>query len=901
MHLGRALACFLLPWLGTAKSLEARSPPKFVSGSPDGDPRLMYIVGPIPAASAFSLGIFGSYGLEHRCVLWGSYEMVAVMPGRYHVVAHTNPQAAIQGWARSWTRRHGRSRPPFFNSIQIYAVSLTEDDRLLARFDNDSVLYSTYWSTCDARAWPPRFVHYYATIPSVTDYSFLADDDIAREAIHRLRWRARRHATLSPLVGLAPIRSAPVGSTTCQCQTNYHLTQQLNGLLSLGSDLLNVLYPEAVQFLRDIFCDHLAGEAEYNRCAEISDEVARARLGIEQGPSRPDAPVPVVGQAEPPPMADQPMDPNPNPVSPIPEAKLPPGQARSPMIRPAVRVPPPLALPEMPQGSFPAPKKPNPYITPAFHIARPVQIPTTPFISGLGPIPGPSHHPPRTHPYPLVVPSPVTQPGVAQPPPELPPSFEVPNPPPELSLSAPGPSQRRLEDELQEFACQTSFFSEEIFQGVWDALRPYVGMGIDRLQEHFPDLDETSLSLLSQGSCSPFHNHQLGKRSPETGDEGTKAANGTACENLAFSIAGKASNFSPEMEAQVLAPSFDGLEKIENCVELDSLQVRIELSSDVVYGWEGAGTNDDIFIKVGGQTILLLNSPWKGSVADQPVDLVKAFGNDAIDFKNFTQFSLFPRRSETMPPGGDPFKLKGSVRPPPYLFSTVKDILTGLIGLIFTARCVGDPHREVIVDKYSAVNQDIYRMRWPSKYDGQIALKDWHYSPFDTKAQTLAVSPPGILDFCSHLKALEVKLTLDGLWQSWFSGGTSDNVYLSIGMENKPGRGSILLAQSPSAGQEFTADFDLYKFFGQKTVPVSAILSYVDVYATPGSGQSANYTDGWQIKSIVFDGQCSDRNHTVRANINFPDGKWVERQAGKEWGLVYTHDKMGLERWFRVD
>ncbi|RDA87212.1 hypothetical protein CP532_2516 [Ophiocordyceps camponoti-leonardi (nom. inval.)] len=877
MLLGRVLACLVLPWLGTAKSLHARSPPKFISGTPFGDPRLMYIVGPLPATTAFSVGIHGSYTVDHRVVQWGSYEMVAVIPGRYNVMAHTNPESAIIGWARTWARRNQRLRHPPFSSIQIYAVSLTEDDRLFARFSNDSVLYSTYWSPCEARAWPPRFVHYYATLPQVPDYAVFTDGDVVRSIMDQLEWRARRHSTLNPLVGLAPIRNAPVGSTTCHCQTNFQLTQQLNGVMSLGPEILNNLYPEAGGLLREVFCEDLISQEDYDRCVQVSQEVVRGRLGIQQGGQRGSqrrghAPFSAMDQMETHPMANRPTGSGPNPPPPnLPPPAVPGASFR--MMHPSVQVPPPPpVLPEMmAPDPLPIQSTSNPYATPAFHVQLPVPTdPTAPMMPDQEPIPGPSYqqHPSQSYP------------PIAQPPVEVPASFQVPNPPPELALPTPGPSQRRLESELQEFACHETISDGEIFQGVWDALRPYVGMGVDLLQQHFPNLDAASLSILSQGSCSPFHNHFLSKRSSEEPTESTETGSGTKCEELAFSIAGKASDLSSKMEAQLLKPTFDDLEEAEKCTRLKSLHVRIELSSDVIYGWEGAGTNDDIFIKVGSQTVLLLNSPWRGSVADKAVDLVEAFGSETIPFDKFTKFSLFPRRSETMPRGGDPFKLKG---------------------LIFSGRCENAPHREVIVDRYSSVNKDIYRLRWPSKYDGQIAINDWHYSPYDTKAQTLAVSPPGRLESCSHLKALKVRLTLDGLWQSWFSGGTSDNVYLSIGMENQPGKGSLLLAQSPSAGHDFTADFDLVKFFGRKTVPVAAVLSYVDIYATPGSGQSANYTDGWQIKSIVFDGQCSDDNNTVRANIDFPDGKWVERQAGKEWGLVYTHEKMGLQRWFRVN
>ncbi|RCI15748.1 hypothetical protein L249_3235 [Ophiocordyceps polyrhachis-furcata BCC 54312] len=864
MHLGRVLVCFVLPWLGTAKSLlHARSPPKPkpIQGSPVGDPRLMYIVGPVPASTAFSIGIHGSYSLEHRVVEWGSYEMVAIVPGRYHVMAHTNPELAIQGWARTWARRRHRR----FTSVQIYAVSLTEDDRIFSRSNNDTILYSTYWSPCEARAWPPRFVHFFASLPQITDYALLADRNVVDTIFSRLSWRARRFASLEHLGSLVPVLNAPVGSTVCHCQTNFHLTQQLNEMMSMERQIINSLYTETGELLRDAYCDHLLSRDDYDRCVQMAQDVVRGRFGIQHG----GAGVPLEAMNHQSMMAHRPMTLGANPLAnvppllPAPEANFPLG-----MVHPSAQIPPPPALPEMnPQVPPPIQRAPNPYARPAFHVEPPVRMdPTAPMMSDPEPIPGPSYqeHPPR--PYPPAA--------------EVPLQFPVPNPPPEPPLPAPGLSQRRLENELQEFACQETLTEGDIFQGVWDALRPFVGMNVELLQQHFPNLDAASLHILSQGSCSRFDNHYLHKRSIEEEESSESTANATSCKDLAFSIAGKASGFSPMMEAQLLKPTLDGLEETENCMQLKSLHVRIELSSDVIYGWEGAGTNDDIYIEVGNQTILLLNSPWRGSVADKPVDLVKAFGSQPVSFDKFTTFSLFPRRSETMGPGGDPFKLKG---------------------LIFTARCESDPHREVIVDKYSSVNKDIYRLRWPSKYDGRIAVKDWHYSPFDTKAQTLAVSPPGRRDFCSHLKALQVRLTLDGLWQSWFSGGTVDDVYLSIGMENQPGKGTILLAQSPSAGQEFTTDVDLVKFFGRKTVPVAAVLSYVDIYATTGSGQSVNYTDGWQIKSIVFDGQCSDSNNTVRASIDFPDGKWVERQAGKEWGLVYTHDKIGLQRWFRVN
>ncbi|KAF4589772.1 heat-labile enterotoxin IIB, A chain [Ophiocordyceps camponoti-floridani] len=600
--------------------------------APEDGQRFMYIVSTLAVSSVFNVGIYGSFPVGHRCTHRGSYELIPILPGRLNIVAHTNAEAAIVGWARSW-QSATRRRPANELVVHIYALSLAPEDRIWTRRDDDTIVFSSYISPCRARAWRSSNIHYYGILPTVANYEVYTDPVVARTALRQ---------------------------------------------------------PE-------------------------------------------------------------------------------------------------------------------------------------------------------------------------------PPLIE---------------SERRLERELQQIVCQEMPTQENLFQGVWDVLRPFMGMPIDILRQHFPHLDQASLLILSQGGCFPFRHQRLRKRSIDESLTEVPQVNATACEVLAVSIAGKVTALSPEVASKLREPVVDPLEEPEKCTRFNSLRVRIELGYHNIYFAEGAGTNDDIFITVGRQTIKLLRSPGYSAVANKAVDLMVAFGSETISVDQFNHFHLFPRRPETMPTGGDPFNLKS---------------------LIFSARCIEEPHREAIITKFDNINRDIYPLRWPSYLSARISVTDWHYSPYDVKTNTLAVSLPGRPSACIYLKALRVRLTLDGLWQSWFSAGTSDNVYLSVGMENRPSVGVLPLAKSPAAGSVFEADFNLETFFDQKTVPVSAILSYVNVYATPGMGLNANYTDGWQIKSIIFDGRCADNNRAVRANIVFPEGKWVERQAGKEWGLVYSHDKIGLERWIRLD
>ncbi|PFH60564.1 hypothetical protein XA68_10769 [Ophiocordyceps unilateralis] len=933
---GLVMACSLLPRLGSCdrhQELERRSPPSFIDASPIGSNRFMYVVSTIAISSAFNVGIHGCFSAHHPVLQRGSYETANIIPGYSNVLAHTNPEAAILGWARSWTATR-RLRQSAGVTVQIFALSLSPDDRILASLEDDTVIFSSYCSPCRTQAWSSSVVHFYGRLPTLADYAAYTDPAVVRSALLRLQWYARRYSYAARLADLPPIRSAPIGGNLCQCSPRYDVSRQLDSLAAMGPAILNALHPTAEQAMEEIFCDHLETHSDYDRCRDVAARVAQGRFGIQPrigpveqavaGPSHLDRPAtqgPVTPLKETPdpagavPALPRPISPPEPPVIPRPitgsltprpitgsvlprpiAGPLRPAGSRN--LSPMVPLPRPIAprppLRELnPYAPFPAPPIPTvdltdampgptaPQATPVFEVPSPA----APVAPNLGPIPHAQHRE-RPLPYPLAPPR--TQTSSTRSTHGLDGLDHAPFPIPDLRQSTtagyvtvPDASQRELENELQQIACQEIDTDADVFQGVWDVLRPFMGMAVELLQQHFPNMDQAALLTLSQGSCFPFHQHRMHKRSDgELLDYASLTVNATVCESLAVSIAGKVSNLPPEIESRLREPVLDVLEAPQNCVHFKSLHVRIELGYSNIYFIEGAGTNDDIFITVGKQTIKLLSSPWYGSVANKPVNLTQAFGTEVISLDQFTGFRLFPQRSPKMPPGGDPFNLKS---------------------LIFSARCVEQPHREAVVDKHSLVNKNIWRLRWPSEFSDDISVHDWHFSPYDTKADTLAVSLPGRPNACTYLKALKVRLTLDGLWQSWFSGGTSDNVYLSVGMENKPSRGLLPLTQSPSAGSDFTAEFDLDKFFGQKTVPVSAILSYVNLYATPGAGHSPNDTDSWKIKSIIFDGQCSDNNKTVRANIIFPQGKWVERRAGKEWGMVYSHDKMGLDRWIRVD
>ncbi|KAB0499603.1 hypothetical protein [Pseudomonas vancouverensis] len=89
----------------------------------------------------------------------------------------------------------------------------------------------------------------------------------------------------------------------------------------------------------------------------------------------------------------------------------------------------------------------------------------------------------------------------------------------------------------------------------------------------------------------------------------------------------------------------------------------------------------------------------------------------------------------------------------------------------------------------------------------------------------------------------ELKLSMTIGDEYW--AGTDDNLYLSLGHENK----LQLLADTPRVGENITIDVDIQRLFGRSSIHISE-LSHVSLHQFPTDHPLSN--DDWELDSLVF-------------------------------------------------
>ncbi|EFY89457.1 hypothetical protein MAC_04476 [Metarhizium acridum CQMa 102] len=263
---------------------------------------------------------------------------------------------------------------------------------------------------------------------------------------------------------------------------------------------------------------------------------------------------------------------------------------------------------------------------------------------------------------------------------------------------------------------------------------------------------------------------------------------------------------------------------VETCNYFKSLEVKLTLGNGV-WGFDGAGTVDDIVIEFGKhdhQTIL--KHPSRGDEATISVDLEKAFGSKEVLVEAVKSFKLYSVQDQQKNP--DSWEIGGL-----YIYGT----------------CV-ESSRRAIIKKYDNVYDwfnrfgDINPEYGSSHFNGHIDLGDWQWETPDEKTKTIAVMPPGQPSACSKFKSLEAYLELGKGVYSGSGAGTNDDIMLDFS-DDSFNPSDILLMSSPSRGDSVTKPVDLKSVFGKSVVSPKDIRQ-VSVYSEQGT---SHWADPWEI------------------------------------------------------
>ncbi|KAM4056953.1 hypothetical protein HRG_003809 [Hirsutella rhossiliensis] len=92
------------------------------------------------------------------------------------------------------------------------------------------------------------------------------------------------------------------------------------------------------------------------------------------------------------------------------------------------------------------------------------------------------------------------------------------------------------------------------------------------------------------------------------------------------------------------------------CTHFDRLEVRLKLGNGIS-GLDGAGTFDDITLKIGGDSLTLAKHPSRGTVDTRNIDLQKAFGSASVPKEEIRSFRLSSVKDERYNP--DSWELAG--------------------------------------------------------------------------------------------------------------------------------------------------------------------------------------------------------------------------------------------------
>ncbi|KJK76071.1 hypothetical protein H634G_08476 [Metarhizium anisopliae BRIP 53293] len=291
---------------------------------------------------------------------------------------------------------------------------------------------------------------------------------------------------------------------------------------------------------------------------------------------------------------------------------------------------------------------------------------------------------------------------------------------------------------------------------------------------------------------------------------------------------------------------------VETCNYFKSLEVKLTMGNGL-WGFDGAGTVDDIVIEFGGhnhQTIL--KHPSHGDEATISVDLEKAFGSKQVLVEAVKSFQLYSVQDEQKNP--DSWEIGGL-----YIYGT----------------CV-ESSRRVVIKKYDNVYDwfnrfgDMNPEYGSSHFNGHVALGDWQWETPDDKTKTIAVMPPGQPHACTTFKSLEAYLELGkGVYQG-SGAGTNDEIMLDFS-DSAFTPSNILLMSSPSRGDSVTKPIELESVFG-KSVLSPKDVRQVAVYSREGT---SHWADPWEVAT-----HCEGSSKTAEVTKWRDIYQWFDRFEG---------------------
>ncbi|KYK54417.1 hypothetical protein DCS_06375 [Drechmeria coniospora] len=289
---------------------------------------------------------------------------------------------------------------------------------------------------------------------------------------------------------------------------------------------------------------------------------------------------------------------------------------------------------------------------------------------------------------------------------------------------------------------------------------------------------------------------------------------------------------------------------IEDCRYFRKLSIHLHIGNGI-----SGGSDDEIVMDIGKQTLLLATSPDRGFENVKSVNIKKAFGVRNVRVSDVKHFTLYSRSHA----GSNPDYWE-------------------LGGVSFKGICSGSG-RVAVIDKWSSLYEWLDRDmqatggKTPTKLKKSIAPHDWQWETEDSKTKTLAVQPPGEPWACTRFKSLEVRLELGS---NIAGSGTYDNIVIDVG------KSTTSLTEAPSGGANERRMIDLKKAFGSRAPEVSDITKFT---LRSVEGWEHPDADPWEVKSITFTGHCSGSSRKAVLNKYANIYKWVNRPETYERDL----------------
>ncbi|ODA77299.1 hypothetical protein RJ55_06926 [Drechmeria coniospora] len=282
---------------------------------------------------------------------------------------------------------------------------------------------------------------------------------------------------------------------------------------------------------------------------------------------------------------------------------------------------------------------------------------------------------------------------------------------------------------------------------------------------------------------------------------------------------------------------------IEDCRYFRKLSIHLHIGNGI-----SGGSDDEIVMDIGKQTLLLATSPDRGFENVKSVNIKKAFGVRNVRVSDVKHFTLYSRSHA----GSNPDYWE-------------------LGGVSFKGICSGSG-RVAVIDKWSSLYEWLDRDmqatggKTPTKLKKSIAPHDWQWETEDSKTKTLAVQPPGEPWACTRFKSLEVRLELGS---NIAGSGTYDNIVIDVG------KSTTSLAEAPSGGANERRMIDLKKAFGSRAPEVSDITKFT---LRSVEGWEHPDADPWEVKMLnkyanIY--KWVNRPETYERDLHIGDWKWA--------------------------